>query len=72
MKKYEESIVRGRDSHSTHLMKLLETRINLCRHTLKELQDAISKLDPGMMEVYIKLVSILRSLSACNTRSRVG
>ncbi|KAF2150614.1 hypothetical protein K461DRAFT_280610 [Myriangium duriaei CBS 260.36] len=70
MSKYRESIERGKDSHSPHLMTLLEARISVCSHTLHELEEALSKLDPNMMEVYIKLVSILRSLSACNTRSR--
>lgn len=52
-------------------MTLLEARIDVCKDTLTELQQSLSKLDPDMMDMYEKLVSILRSLSACNTRSKV-
>lgn len=52
-------------------MTLLEARIDVCRDTLNELQQSLSKLDPQMLGTYEKLVSILRSLSACNTRSKV-
>jgi hypothetical protein len=53
------------------LITLLEARIDVCKTTLKELRSHLSRLDPEMLETYQKLVSILRSLSACNTRSRV-
>ncbi|KAK3710043.1 hypothetical protein LTR37_010474 [Vermiconidia calcicola] len=69
---WHASVERGKESHSEHLLTLLNARIELCRATLKELQDRLSRLDPQMMGRYEKLVSILRSLSACNTRSRVG
>jgi len=72
MTQWQESVDRGREQHSEHLMTLLENRINVCKHILHELQDALSKLDPKMMETYVKMVSILRTLSACNTRSKVG
>ncbi|KAK8215125.1 hypothetical protein M8818_002135 [Zalaria obscura] len=68
--KWTESVERGKDSHSPHLMTLLQARIDVCRHTLRELQDSLSNLDPEMMGTYETLVSILRSLSACNTRSK--
>jgi len=71
MKQWQESVDRGREQHSDHLMTLLENRINVCRTILHELQDALSTLDPKMMETYVKMVSILRTLSACNTRSKV-
>ncbi|PNS19440.1 UPF0662 protein [Sphaceloma murrayae] len=67
---WQASVERGQGDHSPHLMKLLQARINVCKHTLDDLKAPLSKLDPDKMEVYIKLVSILRSLSACNTRSK--
>jgi len=70
--KWNESVERGKSSHSPELMTLLEARIGLCRNTVIELQQSLSKLDPQMMGTYEKLVSILRSLSACNTRSKVA
>lgn len=66
------SVQRGKDDHSEQLVKLLEARINVCKHILQDLRDTLSKMDPEMEETHEKLVSILRSLSACNTRSKVS
>jgi hypothetical protein len=71
IEEWESSIGRTKDNHSPHLITLLEARIDVCKETLKELRSHLSRLDPEMLETYQKLVSILRSLSACNTRSRV-
>ncbi|TKX25392.1 hypothetical protein C1H76_2040 [Elsinoe australis] len=70
LKTWQENIERGQGDHSPHLMKLLQARINVCKHTLDDLKQPLSKLDPNKMDIYIKLVSLLRSLSACNTRSK--
>ncbi|KAJ9619646.1 hypothetical protein H2203_008427 [Taxawa tesnikishii (nom. ined.)] len=70
LKKWRESVQRGKSDHSPHLMTLLEARIDVCDATLNELQTHLSQLDPDTMGTYEKLVSILRSLSACNTRSK--
>ncbi|KAF2220077.1 hypothetical protein BDZ85DRAFT_31609 [Elsinoe ampelina] len=70
LKTWQQNIERGKDDHSPQLMTLLQARIDVCMHTLQDLQQPLSNLDPNMMETYIKLVSILRSLSACNTRSK--
>jgi hypothetical protein len=72
IEEWESSIHRTKDNHSPHLITLLEARIDVCKTTLKELRSHLSRLDPQMLETYQKLVSILRSLSACNTRSRVS
>jgi hypothetical protein len=71
IEEWETSISRTKDKHSPHLITLLEARIHVCQATLKELRAHLSHLDPQMLDTYQKLVSILRSLSACNTRSRV-
>lgn len=71
LEQWEASIERGRENHSAHLLTLLQARIDVCKHTLKDLQDSLSLLDPQTMGLYEKLVSILRSLSACNTRTKV-
>nr|POF10122.1 upf0662 protein [Quercus suber] len=67
---WQKSIERGRDTHSEALLTLLDARIAVCRNRLHELQAALSDLDPEMMGTYEKLVSILRTLSACNCRSK--
>ncbi|CAC9893199.1 unnamed protein product [Aureobasidium pullulans] len=70
LRKWRSSVERGKDVHSNSLMTLLEARIDVCYQTLKDLQASLSQLDPQLMGYYEKLVSILRSLSACNTRSK--
>jgi len=70
LEQWQASIEKGKNKYSPDLVTLLEARIHLCNLTLRELQDSLSKLGPEMISTYEKLVSILRSLSACNTRSR--
>jgi chromosome segregation ATPase len=72
LKQWEESMERGRETHSPHLINLIEARIHVCQHRIQELKESLSRLSPELMETYEKLVSILRQLSAANTRSKVG
>lgn len=72
IEQWQASIDRAEESHSTDLLTLLTARIDVCKTTLHELQDYLSRLDPQMMGHWEKLVSALRSLSACNTRSKVS
>ena len=72
IEQWRESVERGKESHSEALLTLLNARIDVCNTTLQDLRDRLSRLDPQSMARYEKLVSIVRSLSACNTRSRVG
>ena len=69
---WQAYVNRGKDSHSEHLLTLLDARIEVCRARLKELRDSLSRLDPQQLSRCEKMVSILRSLSACNTRSKVS
>lgn len=62
---------RGKDSYSPHLLTLLESRIRLSETILEELELNLSQLTEDLRPKYDKLVSILRSLSACNIRSKV-
>jgi DNA repair ATPase RecN len=61
---------RGKGTYSPNLLTLLEARIELCEKTLAELELNLSHLTEDLRPKYDKLVSILRTLSACNTRSR--
>ncbi|KAF2840713.1 hypothetical protein M501DRAFT_971006 [Patellaria atrata CBS 101060] len=69
LQKYRECITRC-DHYSPHLLTLLETRIEVCQNILSELQQKISSMTSELSPTYEKLVSILRCLSACNTRSK--
>ncbi|KAF2801111.1 hypothetical protein K505DRAFT_291227 [Melanomma pulvis-pyrius CBS 109.77] len=61
---------RGKEAYSPHLLTLLSTRLDVCQKVLAELELNLSHLTPDLSPKYDKLVSILRSLSACNTRSK--
>ena len=66
-----ESIRRGKDKHSPHLLTLLANRLDACQTILQKLQNAFSDLSPELNASYEKMVSILRSLAAANTRCNV-
>jgi hypothetical protein len=59
------------DCYCPALLTLLEARIDVCQHTLNELSEILSHLTPDLVPTYEKLVSILRSLSAANSRTKV-
>jgi DNA repair ATPase RecN len=61
---------RGKESYSPHLLTLLDARITICEEILAELELNLSHLTDELCPKYDKLVSILRSLSALNTRSK--
>lgn len=71
IEQWQSSVDRGNDTHPTQLLTLLNARIDVCKATLQDLQNHLARLDPQMLGTYEKLVSILRSLSALNTRSKV-
>ena len=68
LQSYKDTIEKGRETHDPHLVTLLEARISVCNNIVAELQNILSGLTPELAPVYEKLVSILRSLSACNLR----
>ena len=59
---------RCRERHSPHLITLLENRLDANEVVLKELQAHVPNLCDVMSPKYEKLVSILRSMAAANTR----
>jgi hypothetical protein len=61
---------RGREKYSPHLLTLLDARIKVCEEILAELKLNLSELTPELTPKWEKLVSILRSLCNCNTRSK--
>ncbi|KAI9828991.1 MAG: hypothetical protein M1832_000014 [Thelocarpon impressellum] len=64
----QDIITKGKDTYSPHLLRLLEARIQLCRSALDHLQDEVSKLAPELHPTHEKMISILRSISAANTK----
>ncbi|KAK0653433.1 UPF0662 protein [Lasiodiplodia hormozganensis] len=70
LQEYRTSVERGKETYSPHLITLLEARMDVCQELLGKLQHTLEKLSSELRPTYEKLVSILRSLSACNTRSK--
>lgn len=65
------TLERGRDAYSPALLTLLKSRLEQCQHSLEKLQKGLAALAPGLVQTHETLVSILRSTSAVNTRSKV-
>jgi len=51
------------------MSELLEHRLEACAEILSKLEGFLATLHPSLLPTWEKLVAILRSLSACNTRS---
>ncbi|KAJ5647664.1 hypothetical protein N7490_004036 [Penicillium lividum] len=65
-----ETLDRGRNTYSPALLTLLESRLEQCRGSLEKLQKGLAVLAPPLAQTHETLVSILRSTSAVNTRSK--
>ncbi|KAJ6044570.1 uncharacterized protein N7446_002763 [Penicillium canescens] len=65
-----ETLERGRDTYSPALLTLLESRLEQCEASLEKLQEGLAVLAPSLVQTHETLVSILRSTSAVNTRSK--
>lgn len=67
------SVVRSTESrHSPYLVELLSNRLELCQRNLENLQRRLDHLGPPLPAIHEKLISILRSMSLANTRSKVN
>ncbi|KXG45303.1 Uncharacterized protein family UPF0662 [Penicillium griseofulvum] len=65
-----ETLERGRNTYSPALLTLLENRLEQCEQSLAKLQKGLAALAPPLAQTHETLVSILRSTSAVNTRSK--
>ncbi|EHK99171.1 putative UPF0662 protein C30C2.08 [Glarea lozoyensis 74030] len=57
-------------SHSENFITLLSNRIEVCQRSLVTLNTRLARLSDEIMPTYEKLISILRSLSLANTKSK--
>ncbi|KAJ5500458.1 hypothetical protein LT330_002091 [Penicillium expansum] len=65
-----ETLERGRNAYSPALLTLLESRLEQCEQSLAKLQKGLAVLAPPLAQTHETLVSILRSTSAVNTRTK--
>ncbi|OJJ47499.1 hypothetical protein ASPZODRAFT_114257 [Penicilliopsis zonata CBS 506.65] len=61
---------RGRNTYSPALLTFLESRMRHCQTSLDKLQKGLTGLSPELLSTHETLISILRSTSAANTRSK--
>ena len=69
--KMQETVERGKLTYSPHFVTLLEARMQTCKNQIADLQEHLKKIAPELMPTWEKLVSLLRSAAALNTRSKV-
>ncbi|KAI1913883.1 hypothetical protein LOZ53_002537 [Ophidiomyces ophidiicola] len=70
LRKMGETVDRGKETYSPHLLTLLQARLDNCEKQLADLQHEISLLSPELNSTHETLISILRSTAAANTRSK--
>ncbi|KIM95159.1 hypothetical protein OIDMADRAFT_148832 [Oidiodendron maius Zn] len=64
-------IVRNAEaSYSPKLLTLLSNRLDVCQSLLTNLLVRLGRLEDGLPAIHEKLISILRSISLANTRSK--
>ena len=65
-------VQRGKENdYSPQLLTLLEGRLDACRNQLSHLHEHLSNLSLELAPTHEKLISILRSVAAANTRRNV-
>jgi len=70
LEKLSDTMRNADAKHSPYLVELLSHRVELCLASLRELQKRLGRLGDPLPAVHEKLISILRSMSLANTRSR--
>jgi len=67
-----EIVTKDNSSHSPKLLTLLSNRIEVCQAIITTLLTRLARLEGNLADTHEKLISILRSISLENTRSKVG
>lgn len=56
--------------YSPYFITLLSNRVELCQATLTDLQSRLARLGGDLLSIHEKLISILRSISLANTKTK--
>ena len=59
-------------NYSPKLITLLTNRLHVCQKSCSNLLQQLERLGPGLPSIHEKLISILRSISLANTKSKVS
>lgn len=65
-----EIVKNAEGDYSPKLIVLLRNRIEVCQTSLSNLQSRLNRLGEGLTVIHEKLISILRSISLANTRTK--
>lgn len=68
--KLRQNVKDGHSTYSEKLVTLLTNRIEVCQVSLSELQGRLSRLHGELPSIHETLISILRSVSLANTRTK--
>lgn len=71
MEKMHMIVERGKDTYSPGLVTLLIARLHTCDTLLEQRRKKLAVLSPELSPIYEKLISILRTMSAANTKQKV-
>ena len=69
--KIRDIVKNARTAYSPKLLTLLSNRVDLCQTSLENLKSRLGRLHGDLPKIHEKLISILRSISAENTRTKV-
>ncbi|GKT44928.1 UPF0662 protein [Colletotrichum spaethianum] len=70
--KLAHNVKSTENEYSPYIITLLSNRLELCEKSLANLRKRLERLEDPLPKTYEKLISILRSMSLANTRSKVG
>ncbi|GKT60112.1 DUF2408 domain protein [Colletotrichum tofieldiae] len=70
--KLAHNVKSTENEYSPYIITLLSNRLELCEKSLANLKKRLERLEDPLPKTYEKLISILRSMSLANTRSKVG
>ncbi|KAK2729598.1 hypothetical protein CKAH01_02572 [Colletotrichum kahawae] len=70
VKKLAHNVKSTESDYSPYLITLLSKRLELCEKSLEHLQKRLDRLEDPLPKTYEKLISILRSMSLANTRTK--
>lgn len=71
LERLEDIVSKSGHNSSPYLTELLGKRVELCKSRIAELRKRLDRLAEPLQEVHEKLISILRSMSLANTKSKV-
>jgi DNA-directed RNA polymerase specialized sigma24 family protein len=71
LEKLAQNVENAESRHEPYVVALISKRVERCLASLQSLRERLLVLEEPLPSIHEKLISILRSMSLANTRSRV-